>query len=100
MNKYNHWLAKIFWFFNGRHGVGYAVTLGQTVYFSCVESLVTPQWHIHEDEHKLQWARDGKIKFLSRYLWQLITRGYMNIDYEVEARASAAKLNSQANKEE
>jgi hypothetical protein len=88
MSKYNHWLAKIFWFFNGRKGVGYAVTIGQTAYFSCDKSLVTKQWQAHEDCHKNQWARDGKVKFLSRYVWQLLTKGYSNIDYEVEARAA------------
>jgi hypothetical protein len=88
VNKYNHIIAKIFWFFNGRHGIGYAVTLGQTAYFSCDEIQVAEWWHKHEDCHKSQWARDGKIKFLSRYIWQLLTKGYSNIDYEVEARAA------------
>ena len=67
----------------------YAVTLGQTAYYTCDESKVSGHWRAHEDQHKVQWAKEGKIKFLSRYIWQLITKGYSNIDYEIEARAVA-----------
>ena len=92
MDKYNHWVAKILWCINGRHGTGYAITLGKTAYYSCAENLVTVQWRAHENAHKLQWARDGKVKFLRRYLWQFITKGYWNIDYEIEARARASEV--------
>ena len=84
MNKYNHWLGKLFGFFNARKN--YAVTFGQTAYFSCSQSQVSDVWQKHEDVHKEQYKRDGWFKFLSRYIWQLITKGYTNIDYEIEAR--------------
>ncbi len=90
MDKYNHWLGRLFSliFYNGKP---YAVTLGQTTYYSGPSTDVSPQWRRHEDEHKKQWARHGKVRFLSRYIWQWITKGYDKIDYEVEARA--AELN-------
>lgn len=84
MNKYNHWLGKLFGFFN--KSKYYAVTFGQTAYYSCKEEDVGISWQLHEDEHKKQYARDGWIKFLSRYIWQGLTKGYLNIDYEIEAR--------------
>ncbi len=93
MDIYNSRIARIFWFFNGRRSIGYAVTLGQTAYYSCTEDKVAPWWHAHENQHKVQWARDGKIKFLIRYLWQLITKGYNKIDYEIEAKEVASKIN-------
>ena len=88
MDKYNHWLGRLFSliFYNGKP---YAVTLGQTTYYSGPSTDVSPQWRRHEDEHKKQWARHGKVRFLSRYIWQWMTRD--KIDYEVEARA--AELN-------
>ena len=85
MDKYNHWIGQLFGkLFN--NSKPYAITLGQTTYYSCPSTDVSPRWHKHEDEHKRQWDRDGKAKFLSRYLWQWITRGYDKIDYEIEAR--------------
>ena len=87
MNKYNHWIGKLFSKFNG--GVNYAVTFGQTTYFSCDESIVPVWWHRHEDKHKEQYAKDGWIKFLSWYILQLLIKGYLNIDYEIEARQAA-----------
>ena len=88
MDKYNHWLGKLFGKLN--KSTKYAITLGQTSYFSCNESLVSNWWRVHEDTHKLQFAKDGYIKFLSRYIFQLITKGYLYIDYEIEARTAAA----------
>ena len=84
-NKYNHWLGKLFGAFN--RSSYYAVTLGQTTYYSCDKSYVDKDsvWMKHEDVHKEQFKKDGWIKFLTRYIWQLITKGYKNIDYEIEA---------------
>ena len=89
MDKYNHWLGKLFGKLN--KNPLYAVTFGQTSYYSCSESLVDVKWRKHEDTHKEQYRKDGWIKFLSRYIWQLITKGYMNIDYEIEARKVAGQ---------
>jgi hypothetical protein len=88
MDKYNSKIAWLFGLFNGNTEL-YAVTLGQTAYYSCDENQVSERWHKHEDCHKVQWARDGKVKFLSRYIWQLFTKGYAQIDYEIEARKAA-----------
>ena len=92
MDKYNHWLGRLFSliFYNGKP---YAVTLGQTTYYSGPSTDVSPQWRRHEDEHKKQWARHGKARFLSRYIWQWITRNFNHdrIDYEIEAQE--AELN-------
>ena len=87
MNKYNHWLGKLFGLLNKNSH--YAVTFGQTAYFSVPESEVSESWKVHEDEHKKQYAKDGTFVFLYRYIWQLITKGYYNIDYEIEARLAA-----------
>ena len=45
----------------------------------------------HEETHLAQMKRDGKIKYMVRYLWQWATKGYLNIDYEIEARAAEGK---------
>ena len=85
MNFYSHWLGRLFsLIFNS--GRPYAVTLGQTTYYSCPSKQVGIRWETHEDCHKMQWRRDGKLKFASRYLWQWMTKGYDKIDYEIEAR--------------
>lgn len=85
MDKYNHWLGRLFSliFYNGKP---YAVTLGQTTYYSGPSTDVSPQWRRHEDEHKKQWARHGKVRFLIKYLWYLVTKSYIMNPYEIEAR--------------
>ena len=84
MNRYNSKIAKLFqplpW--KGK----WAVTLGQTTYFSCSEAEVSERWHRHEDEHKRQWREDGALKFALSYLWQGITKGYTDISYEYDSR--------------
>jgi len=73
MNKYNHWLGRLFKLIFAPKGKDYAVTIGQTTYYSCPAANVSDRWKWHEDKHKEQWA----------------TKGYKNIDYEVEARAAS-----------
>jgi hypothetical protein len=46
----------------------------------------------HENEHMLQIERDGVWRFSVRYLWQLATKGYRNIDYEIEAYAVSGPI--------
>lgn len=89
MDKFNHWIGKLFLWFNRKTSTEYAVTFGQTTYYSCSTSLVPVWWKVHEDEHKKQYKKDGWAKFLIRYLWQSWTKGYLNIDYEIEARKAA-----------
>jgi len=87
MNKYNHWLGKLFaTLFN--KGNLYAVTIGQTTYYSCSAADVGDRWRRHEDKHKEQWKRD-KWKFLASYLYQWATKGYKEISYEKEAIAAS-----------
>jgi len=86
MDKYNTWLGKLLAKING--AVGYAITLGQTSYFSCSAADVDARWHKHEDCHKTQWAKDGIFKFAVVYLYYQVRYGYTNNPYEVEARAA------------
>jgi hypothetical protein len=90
MDKYNSKIAWLFGLFNGNTKL-YAITLGQTAYYSCDEALVHPAWRAHENQHKVQWARDGKIKFLSKYIWYSVTKGYKMNPYELEAQAAERK---------
>jgi hypothetical protein len=92
MDKYNHWLGKLFGFFGGNKE--YAVTFGQTTYYSCDKSIVdsAPWWKVHEDTHKEQYTKDGWFVFLYRYIWQGLTKGYLCIDYEIESRERASKV--------
>lgn len=78
MDRYEHCIGKLAGFFFGK-GKPYAITLGQTTYYSCYAYQVSDKWRKHEDEHKKQWKEDGKIKFTSRYLWQWVTKD--SIDY-------------------
>lgn len=46
----------------------------------------------HEIEHMRQIERDGPWWFSVRYLWQLATKGYRKIDYEIEAYAVSGPI--------
>ena len=87
MDKYNTRLAKLFKniFAHGQDCV-YGVTICQATYWSCYEFEVSAKAYRHEGKHKQQWEQGGKIKFLSRYIYQWIVKGYANIDYEIEAK--------------
>ncbi len=63
----------------------YAVTIGQTTYYSCPSENVDILWKKHENKHKEQWKRDG-CKFPVLYIYYHITKGYENNPYEIEAR--------------
>lgn len=39
----------------------------------------------HEEKHLDQYRRDGHVIYFIRWWWQFFTKGYQNIDYEVEA---------------
>ena len=90
MDVYTSKIAKCFnFFFNNTGEPEYAVTLGQTTYYTCDPRIISKGWRAHEDKHKEQWRRDGPFKFLRRYLWQWIWKSYWEIDYEAEAREAA-----------
>lgn len=84
-DKYNHWLGRALAVFNGCDH--YAITLGQTTYYSAPEWYVNerPQWRAHEDIHKEQWRTEGKWKFACKYIWFNLTRGYRHNPYELKA---------------
>lgn len=84
MDKYNHWLAKFLLWFHPK-SEGYAITLGQTTYYSCDIERVDGAWRAHENQHKTQWYKDGTIKFSLKYLWYSVRYGYEDNPYEVEA---------------
>lgn len=82
-DKYSHWLGRLFGFFNGSDY--YAVTFGQTTYYSCPAHFVTPKWRAHEDKHKEQYRQEGNLKFLVKYIWYQIKYGYKANPYELKA---------------
>ena len=88
---YESKLAKFLAFIN--RSKRYAITLGQTAYYSVSKEEVetNPKWIAHENHHKVQWKRDGIIKFALKYLWYQIRYGYKNNPYEVEAREVAGQ---------
>jgi hypothetical protein len=83
MDKYNSFISRLFQPIPWKNE--WAITLGQTTYFSCDSNLVDVKWHEHENEHKKQWKEDGSIKFICNYIWWNITRGYYKNPYEVDA---------------
>lgn len=66
----------------------WAVTIGQTTYYSVPKNQVGAAWQRHEDKHKEQWRRDGVLKFAIKYLWYQLRYGYQDNPYEVEAKAA------------
>ena len=88
MDKYNQKWVNIF---KRKKFKAFSITLGQTSYFTCDEIKVDKAWHKHEDKHKEQWKRDGRIKFSIRYLWWSLRYGYYNNPYEIEAREAEKK---------
>jgi len=86
MDRYNQKWTRIlcFWAYTN-----YAVTLGQTTYYSSDKEyvLARPAWMRHENRHKEQYAKEGVVKFLIKYLWYIVTRGYLRNPYEIDARS-------------
>lgn len=86
-DKYNQkWVSTVF------RKERWAITLGQTTYYSIGESEVGPVWRAEEDHHKKQFEREGFFKYCIKYLWYNCTKGYKNNPYEIEAKAEALKL--------
>ena len=82
-DKYNRKCALLF---APKDTIYWAVTVGQTTFFSCPQLEVGPAWHAHEDRHKEQWKRDGFVKFFFRYIYYHFVYGYEKNPYEMEAR--------------
>jgi hypothetical protein len=91
MDKYNHWIAKIFGKLNRSNS--YAVTFGQTAYYSVSEEevLKSPKWIKHENRHKEQYAEYGFFKFLVKYIYYSIRYGYEDNPFEIDARKAEEK---------
>ena len=52
---------------------------------------VDEETYAHEQRHLEQVERDGRFKFIFKYLWYNIRYGYENNPYEVEARGETAE---------
>jgi hypothetical protein len=89
MDKYNSKIPGFFCLWRNEY---WAVTLGQTTYYSCDEKLVNESWKKHEDQHKKQWKEQGFFKFGIKYIYYSITRGYYDNPFERDARDSEKKI--------
>lgn len=65
---------------------------GRTIWFVDNPS---PGLQAHEAKHREQQARDG-WRYYVRYGWQLVTRGYRGVSYEIEAYAEQERVNATA----
>jgi Domain of unknown function (DUF4157) len=66
-----------------------AMVLGKTIHLygsSKEHFLEDERWVKHELCHIKQYAENGTILFLIKYLWESLKKGYYNNKYEVEAR--------------
>lgn len=86
MDRYEcKWVAWVY-------GRPWAITLGQTTYYTEKEQDVGVRWRRHEDKHKEQWRREGRLFYCIKYLYYTIRHGYWDNPYEVEARHAAGSI--------
>ena len=92
-DRYNSKIAAIVGRLNGiKPPHGYAVTISATcTLYSLDKDAVDNNipWQLHEACHKRQIADEGWFKFMVKYLFFCVTRGYVNCPYEIEARLAA-----------
>lgn len=72
----------------------WAMTISSTttIYSESKEYVdASPMWKLHENTHKEQFKKEGWFKFVIKYLWYQITKGYTNNPYEVEARKATGQ---------
>jgi hypothetical protein len=82
---YNSRFAGLIGKINGQER--YAVTTSKnTTRYSCIPEAVGAAWRKHEECHKKQIAEEGWLKFMAKYFFFNITRGYKNNPYEIAAR--------------
>lgn len=81
-DKYNQKWVMIF---ASKGSTNWAITIGQTTYYSVPKLEVGEKWRKHEDFHKQQW-KDHSWKFPFLYFWELIRQGYKNNKFEIAAR--------------
>jgi hypothetical protein len=94
MDRYNQKWVHIVGHIAGAGKEDFAITLGQTTYFTCPENMVSPSWHRHEDTHKEQWAQEGAAMFTLKYLWYSLRCGYKQNPFEVMARVAEKETTS------
>ena len=63
----------------------------KTVYYANQRARDSGQTRIHEMKHAEQMDREGIWKFLLKYNYYWITKGYRYNPYEVEARLAAGQ---------
>lgn len=70
-------------------GFKYMAMPNDTIYY--LYSRPVGRMYRHELKHIEQYHREGVIKYFCRWWLQYITKGYENIDYEIEARAAESQ---------
>lgn len=56
------------------------------------DNLIPEKMHKHEACHIEQVKKEGRLKFIIKYLFYNIKYGYQNNPYEVEARSKESEL--------
>ena len=86
--KIAYWIGKLV----GNKSLGYAVTFGQTTFYSLPREQVVKDrlWMLHENRHKEQYIEQGGIfLYLVKYFAYCLRYGYTNNPFEVDARKCA-----------
>ncbi len=66
-----------------------AIVIDKTIHLHCCSKqqfIEDKRWLCHEIVHIQQWQKEGKIKFVLKYLYFSIIYGYYQNPYEKEAR--------------
>jgi hypothetical protein len=92
MDKYNSRTAKLLAKINKYSD--YAITISSTCTLYSTP-IVSDDWRAHEEEHKRQFKEEGWIKFVVKYFYYNLTKGYQNNPYEISARKAAERPNLQ-----
>jgi len=91
--KENSWIAKLAAKKLGSENV--AIVIGKTIHLYKVSKedfLQDKNWMKHEMCHINQFKKHGFFKFIIKYLWESLRRGYYNNKYELEAREAEKAL--------
>ena len=91
--KENSWIAKLAAKKLGSENV--AIVIGKTIHLYKVSKedfLQDKNWVKHEICHINQFKKYGFFKFIIKYLWESLRRGYYNNKYELEAREAEKAL--------
>ena len=91
--KENSWIAKIA--AARLKSSSMAIVLGKTIYLygtTRKDFLQNTRWLKHEICHVNQYAREGFLLFLIKYVWESVWHGYYHNRFEVEARQAEDKV--------